>query len=40
MVLRVNSRVMVEGLRLSARAMTRALSPCRFMLAIVIRSSG
>jgi hypothetical protein len=37
-VLRANSRVMVEGLRLSACAMARALSPCCFMLANVIRS--
>jgi len=39
-VLRANSRVMVDGLRPSARAMARALEPCCFMLAIVIRSSG
>jgi hypothetical protein len=31
---------MVEGLRPSARAMARALNPCCFMLANVIRSSG
>jgi type I restriction enzyme S subunit len=39
-VLRSNSRVMVEGLRPSARAMARALNPCCLMLAIVILSSG
>ena len=39
-VLRSNSRVMVEGLRPSAQAMARALNPCCFMLAIVMRSSG
>ena len=35
-VLRSNSRVMVDGLRPSARA----LNPCCFVLAIVILSSG
>ena len=39
-VLRPSSRVTVDGLRPSARAMARALNPCCFMLAIVIRSSG
>jgi hypothetical protein len=39
-VSRSNSRVMVEGLRPSARAMARAPNACCLMLAIVSRSAG